>query len=326
MAEDLYRLHRIACAPEAATPLYAILADGASGLSRHKARLAVTAGLCKVDGVLAADPQHLVEGAVSIELDLRHGIPTKGAQVRARSEGGQRQPREAPFRILHEDPHVAVIDKAAGILSAPVDSDSREHIPAMLRNYWRKRGGGDKFIGVVHRIDQATSGCLVIARSAEAQRILQTQFASHSAGRRYRALVAGGPRRDEDTLTGKLGHGKDGRRCVVPDGIPGKDAITHFKVRQRYGQGSDVECWLETGRTHQIRIHLASIGCPVLGDPVYGPQPRQRKRDGLPPLPKAPRLMLHAWSVAFDHPIGGTRLEVEAPLPTVFGEVAGSLR
>jgi len=338
---ELYRLHELTLEVESAadssdegqsaTPLYRALAAAVPELSRHKARLAISAGLLSVDGATELDPQHALDHAVPARLDLRQGIPAKGAQ-RARRRQGAHPGGERPFHILYEDDQVVVIDKASGILAAPTDADSRGHVLELLRAHWRAQGARDRFIGVVHRIDQATSGCLVVARSNQVQRILQAQFARHAAGRSYRCLVAGNPARDADTLSGKIGRGHDGRRAVVGVERPGKEAITHFEVLRRFARGAELRCTLETGRTHQIRIHLASIGCPVLGDPVYGPQRQRRGRDrrrqrerGIELPPKAPRLMLHAERVAFDHPKSGTRIEVEAPVPEVFAEVARKL-
>ncbi|MDA3959757.1 MAG: RluA family pseudouridine synthase [Planctomycetota bacterium] len=320
---EIYCRHALTVTTEG-EPLYVLVADALPGLARNKARLAISAGLVQVDGALASDPQKTVAaGSHDLVVDLAQGIPNRGAQRAHRRDGGSAAVVERPFAVLFEDDQIIVVDKASGILSAPADSDSHGHIPELLRNYWRSKKSGHRFIGVVHRIDQPTSGCLVVARTQEAQRILQTQFASHSAGRRYRCLVAGGPRQDQDTLNGKIGRGLDGRRSVVDETRPGKDAITHFTVRERYATGADVEVWLETGRTHQIRVHMAGIGCPVLGDPLYGMRGKRGKpADG---IPRAPRLMLHAWQVAFDHPRSGERIEVEAPVPPVFAQVAKGL-
>ncbi|MHC5067326.1 MAG: RluA family pseudouridine synthase [Planctomycetota bacterium] len=318
--DELYRLHDISLSE--AGPLFAAIAATVPGLSRHKARLAITAGLVTVDGTLCLDPQQTADAGATLVLDLRQGIPAKGAQRRDRTE----RPRsDRAFTILHEDDDLVVIDKASGILSAPIDANSHGHIPELLRAHWKARGIESRFIGVVHRIDQETSGCLVLAKTREAQRIIQAQFTTHSAGRTYRCLVAGNPRQDRDTLTGKIGRGPDGRRAVVEDRLPGKDAITHFEVISRFIRGSELECRLETGRTHQIRVHLAAIGCPVLGDPVYGPQPRGRRRRSGPALPRAPRLMLHAHHIKLDHPRTGLRLECDAPLPELFAQLRGTL-
>lgn len=312
---ELYTLHTFD--HDAGGELFAVLAEHLPGLSRHKARLAVGAGLVQVDGRLAQHAKHELDASSHrVRVDLRHGIPDRTAQKRARTAGAAPRPGRR-FSILYHDQHVVVVDKASGVLSARSEAGEHGHVPELLRNYWRKQGQDPRYLGVVHRIDKETSGCLAIALTREAQRILGEQFASHVAERQYRCLVEGQPQQDRDTLRGKLGHGRDGRRAVVPHHRPGKDAITHFQVVNRYAHGSELTVRLETGRTHQVRVHLASIGCPIVGDPVYGPRERTTK---------APRLMLHAETLSFDHPSSGERISVSAPLPSVFDEVRTTLR
>ena len=154
------------------------------------------------------------------------------------------------------------------------------------------------------------------ALTRDAQRMLHGQFATHSAGRTYRAIVMGQPRNDRDTLNSKLGRGEDGRRAVVEEDDEGKDSITHFTVLNRYAQGAELEVVLETGRTHQIRVTLADIACPVYGDNVYAFKPRKNQVFG----PRSPRLMLHAEELSFDHPSTGKRITVKAPIPAAFAE------
>lgn len=304
---ELYSLHQCSLqAPE--QPLHAVLADAITGLSRQKARQAIVAGLVSVDGSLQTSPTwKLGDEAVDVVLDLRHGLKNRQQQA----------PHEKPFSILFEDTDVCVIDKAAGILSAPSNSDDHGHIPELLRRYWRSQQQNPGYIGVVHRIDQATSGCLVLAKNKQAQQILSQQFHSHAAERQYYCLSLGQPRQDSDTLDAPIGRGHDGRRAAVDEGDSGKSAITHFTIRQRIGNiASELDVRLETGRTHQIRVHLAGIGCPVFGDEVYAKAARERGR--LKGMPRAPRLMLHAGQIAFDHPRTGERISVTAPEPSLY--------
>lgn len=310
---DLYRLHESA-APEGEAALYAQLAAVVKGLSGRKARLAITAGLVTVDGELSIDPQAAIRAGQALRVDLRQGIPSAGQQ-RAGGQGTSKGAGERPFNLLYRDQAVIVIDKASGILAAPTERGQRGHVLEALREWAKRQGEPLPYLGQIHRIDQPTSGCLVVALSKPAQSLLSTQFATHCAERQYRCLVAGGPRQDADRLDGPIGRGPDGRRAVVSDGRPGKEAVTHFTVVKRYAGYSDLSCRLETGRTHQIRVHLAGIGCPVLGDAVYG---RRRGGGG---LPKVPRLMLHAHAVHFDHPLSGERMHIEAPLPRVYRQL-----
>jgi 23S rRNA pseudouridine1911/1915/1917 synthase len=220
-----------------------------------------------------------------------------------------------------------VVDKQPGILSAPSlqhtkgELPERGHLPELLRRVYRRRGIDLDFLGQVHRLDRETSGCICFARTREAQRMLSSQFAGSAAGRTYRALVMGNPRRDQDSLRGKLGRGVDGRRAVVDDDEDGKESVTNFRVMRRFPRGSELEVSLETGRTHQIRVMLKDIGCPVYGDKVYTFEVRKGE---IPPL-RAPRLMLHASELSFDHPKTGKRISVQAPIPATFTSFAERL-
>jgi 23S rRNA pseudouridine1911/1915/1917 synthase len=323
---ELYSLHRLTIAA-AGEPLFAALANALPGLSRHLARQAVSAGLVTVAGTAVLEPKHaLPAGDTAIECDLRHGIK---APLRARLHEAT-PPAEKPFTIIYEDHALVVVNKAYGVLSAPqqkagaMDPPERGHVPELLRRAFRKQGRDLRFIGVVHRLDKETSGCLAFALNREAQRLLGVQFATHAAGRTYRCLVTRAPRKDEDTITGTIGRDLEGRRALVDEDEPGKESITHFRVLHRFRLGAELEVRLETGRTHQIRVSLAAIGCPVYGDRVYGL--RVRPIPGAPALPKAPRLMLHAHLLALDHPLSGQRIEAVAPIPPAFAEFAKLLR
>ncbi len=323
---ELYSLHRLTLT-SAGEPLFAALANALPGLSRHLARQAVSAGLVKVAGDLVLEPkQALPAGQARIECDLRHGIK---APLRARIHEAT-PPADKPFTIIYEDHALVVVNKAYGVLSAPphqtgpMEAPERGHIPELLRRAFRKQGRDLRFIGVVHRLDKETSGCLALALTREAQRLLSVQFATHAAGRTYRCLVTRAPRKDEDTIVGTIGRDHHGRRAMVDEEEAGKESITHFRVLHRFRLGAELEVRLETGRTHQIRVSLAAIGCPVYGDRVYGL--RVRPAPGAPVPPKAPRLMLHAHLLALDHPVTGARVEAVAPIPPVFPEFAKLLR
>lgn len=326
MASDssLWHQHHITVSGEASA-LVDALVRALPALSRRRAREAVLSGLVRVQGAQVIDPKSLVEPGNQVDLDLAHGIP----HHQARAAGSTPDRSAPPFTVLYEDDEVVVLDKAAGILSAPGgEEEGRDNVLGRLRLFWRRQGREVPFLGVVHRIDLATSGCLVVARTRHAQHILQAQFSGEGAGRTYTALVVGNPRRDQDTLTGTIGRGEDGRRALVADPTLGKSAITHFRVVERFAQAAHLELNLGTGRTHQIRIHTAAIGCPVLGDPVYSRELRKNKRvaAGSTLGIRVPRLMLHAHGVAFDHPRHGRRIEVKAPLPEIFTTVCATLR
>ena len=345
---EIHRLHRVSLAAPGEF-LFVALADAVPGMSRGQARQAVLAGLVKVDGAVVTTPKHVLDDRPhAIEADLRQGI-----ERALRERGHGREPAAPrPFSVLYEDRHVLVVDKAAGILSAPMghidgEAPERGHVPELLRRMGRRRGRELRFIGVVHRLDRQTSGCLAFALTGEAQRVLAAQFAGHFAGRTYRCLTDGAPSRDELTLTGVISFGPDGRRCFRLDAAagdrlaerararagessgeaegdvrsgrregPGRDAITHVKVLRRLRRGAELEVTLETGRTHQIRVSLLAIRCPVSGDPVYFERDRGGGRHASPLRP--PRMMLHAHTLSFDHPATGRRIEVVAALPEEF--------
>ncbi|TVR47342.1 MAG: RluA family pseudouridine synthase [Planctomycetota bacterium] len=319
-SNELWQRHRLPPLSQPNTEPPAILdrlTAAIPELSRRRAREAVLSGLLSCNGEILVDPQAKPEARQELILDLSQGIP----HHRARESGGRASPGERPFTILHEDQELVVVDKAAGVLSAPGgEEEGRDHVLSRLRAHWRKQGLDASYLGVVHRIDLATSGCLVVARTKQAQNILQAQFAGESAGRFYTALVFGQPRRDQDTLTGDIGRGVDGRRALVADPSLGKSVITHFRVLERFTHASLLEVSLSTGRTHQIRVHLSAIGCPILGDPLYGRELVKGRRvpAGATAELRVPRLMLHAHRVSFDHPRHGRRMEISAPLPDLF--------
>lgn len=301
------------------TPLLEALCDHLPDCSRRKAREALRAGLCTHNQALAQDPKERVSDGDALEVDLRHGIPHHQAR-----KDGSKAANEPSFRVLHEDAALIIIDKAAGVLSAPgEDEQGRDHVLANLRQHYRHKGHDLPYLGMVHRIDKGTSGCLVVAKTRQAQQLIQAQFVGHGAGRSYTALVLGGPRQDRDTINADIGRGPDGRRWLSSDPTSGKSAVTHFRVDHRFAAAARVELELDTGRTHQIRIHMAAIGCPVLGDPLYS---RDRHKGRIQPAGtsrgiRAPRLMLHAHAIELDHPSSGTRLRVESPLPPAFAQL-----
>jgi len=227
------------------------------------------------------------------------------------------------LRVLHEDPHVLIVDKPAGLLSQPTPEDERDTLVSRATRYLKLRhGAGKTFIGVVHRLDKDTSGALALARSPEAIRAFQKLFREHDIERQYLAVVEGTPRRESGTIDLSLVKDRgDLRRGVARREDEGRRAVTHYRVVERFGPvASLVACWLETGRTHQIRIHLAEIGHPVVGEAVYRPRSQ--------PSCKAHfhRQALHAQTLGFVHPILGHEVKVEAPLPADLDALIVDLR
>lgn len=317
MPQDLYVLHRLRLAA-AGQPVFEALAAGVPGLTRSQARKALVAGLVKLGGQALSDPRATVpEGGASVELDLRHGVRRTYVRIR---HGAAPLEQALDLGILHLDDQMCVVDKPSGLASVPPPPGHSErkvhHVGEVLRRQLRKQGREAGFLGVVHRLDLDTSGCLAVALTREAQRVLAAQFAGTSAVRTYRCVVAGNPRQDADEIRGKQGRGDDGRRALVDEDEPGVEAVTRYTVLRRFAHAAELAVELGTGRTHQVRVALAAIGCPVLGDRVYA-----RGRSDA----RAARLMLHAFSLEVDHPRTGSRLRIESPLPALFRQVLDGL-
>jgi 23S rRNA pseudouridine1911/1915/1917 synthase len=223
--------------------------------------------------------------------------------------------------VLHEDEHVIVVDKPAGLLTVPSAPGLHDEDTALgrVQDYARRlhpRGG---YAERVHRLDRDTSGVLAFALSREARAGLIDTFRHHRIERGYLALVEGEPAAEAGTIDAPLREAwVSGRRGVARPGEAQRAARTHWRVRERLPGAALVEVRLETGRQHQIRVHLAHVGMPVLGDPVYGRPARGR--------PLARRPMLHAFRLAFAHPVTGERVAAESPPPEDFRRALDALR
>jgi 23S rRNA pseudouridine1911/1915/1917 synthase len=207
------------------------------------------------------------------------------------------------LRIAYEDAHLLVVDKPAGVVVHPAPG----HASGTLVHGLLARGaagGQPERAGIVHRLDRDTSGLLVVARSEEAYERLQALVRERELERTYLALVRGRPRSWRGRIEAPIGRDRsDPTRRSLDTDSP-REAVTHFEVEELIGRHALLRVRLGTGRTHQIRVHLAAIDLPVVGDPVYGV-----------PEPKLGRQFLHATALAFDHPFTGQRVEVESPLP-----------
>ncbi len=230
------------------------------------------------------------------------------------------EPEEMPLDILMEDAVFAVINKPSGLAVHPGRGRfSGTLVNALAYHFARlSRKGGAYRPGIVHRLDMDTSGAMVIAKTEAAHMALSGAFKARTVTKLYRAIVYGDPAHEEDRIEAPLGRdlARPERMAVRHDG--GRDAITDVCLLERFVVAAHVEASPLTGRTHQIRVHLASRGHPILGDPIYA-------RQQTPPV-ETPRLMLHAWRLTFPHPESDEPIEVEAPVPEDFKAVLAALR
>jgi 23S rRNA pseudouridine1911/1915/1917 synthase len=277
------------------------------GLSRRAAQEAIHNGRIDVNGQTCAEPGRVVDTEIAVTF-----FPSRPKQRKVKGR----------LKILHEDPYVLIVDKPAGILTLPTPEHERDTLLERVRRYVAIRHGGTPYVGVIHRLDKGTSGALAFARSPSALRGFQALFKAHDIERQYLAIVEGVPNRESGTIDLALVTDRgDLRRGVGRRPGEGRRAVTHYRVIERFGSVATlVACWLETGRTHQIRIHLAEIGHPVVGEPVY----RGRRQ----PRCKAQfsRQALHAQTLGFQHPFTGELVRVESPLPQDLAEFVVDLR
>jgi 23S rRNA pseudouridine1911/1915/1917 synthase len=232
------------------------------------------------------------------------------------------EPEDIPLDFLYDDQHLAVVDKPAGLVVHPAPGHpDGTLVNALLYHLDDLAGvGGELRPGIVHRLDKETSGAMVVTKNDETHRALADQFKEHTVGRRYHALVFGPGLDDEGTF--ETGHRRDPSNRMRYTGQKGGDrrAITHYEVVERFDSGVClVECWLETGRTHQIRMHFYEANAPVLSDSMYAGRSTGNSR-------LLDRQALHARTLAFEHPSRGERMDFESPYPEDFAYALEELR
>jgi 23S rRNA pseudouridine1911/1915/1917 synthase len=238
------------------------------------------------------------------------------------------QPEEIPLEVLFEDKHLLVVNKSPDIVVHPsVGHDEHTLVNALLHHCAGELSGigGVARPGIVHRLDQETSGCLVVAKNDAAHLALAAQFEQRTVEKIYYALVCGVIQRDDgDIRVGIARHPNHRKRMAATEPGQGREAWTSFRVQVRFETATLVEVLLHTGRTHQIRVHFQHLGFPVVGDKTYGLRQNKRLTEltGL----TAPRQMLHAGKISFTHPTTGKRLKLEAPLPKDFRAVMKALK
>lgn len=229
-------------------------------------------------------------------------------------------PQEIPLDILYEDDYLLVVNKPKDMVVHP----SAGHmdgtlVNAVLAHCQGNLSGINGVLrpGIVHRIDKDTTGALLICKDDATHRELAEQLKVHSIRRRYRAVAYGNFKDDEGVVEGPIGRHPIDRKKMAVNYKNGKDAVTHYRVLERFGNATYIECRLETGRTHQIRVHMASIGHPLLGDEIYGSGKNPYHLQGQ---------ALHAMVLGFIHPHTGEYMEFEAPLPDYFVKLLDKLR
>ncbi len=230
------------------------------------------------------------------------------------------QPENIPLDILYEDDDIIVVNKPKGMVVHPAPGHySGTLVNALMYHCGDSLSGinGVMRPGIVHRIDRDTTGSLLVCKNDSAHRCLAEQLKEHSINRRYRALVCGNIPKDSGTVDAPIGRHPVDRKKMAVNERNGRRAVTHFQVLERFGSYTYIECRLETGRTHQIRVHMASTGHPLLGDSVYGPARCPFHLQGQ---------CLHAMTLGFIHPSSGEYVEFSAPLPDYFEALLKNLR
>ncbi len=303
---------------EAGTRLDIWLAARLPDLSRTRIRALVDAGHVRVAGA-ARKASHRLKAGDRVEAEVPPPAPEEMAA------------EAIPLSIVFEDEHVLVVDKPAGMVTHPGAGQRTGTLAAAALAHAPQMAGvgGPRRPGIVHRLDKGTSGLIVLAKTLQAYESLTAQLARRTVSRRYLCLVHGAPPRAHGVIDAPIGRDPRSRvRMAVATGGRGKRAVTRFQVLERFRGVSYLECRLETGRTHQIRVHLASLGHPLVGDESYGRRVLRKA-----PSPELARLIaglggvaLHAAGLSFLHPATGRPVEFTSPLPNRIERVVSHLR
>ena len=290
------------------------LAVAAPTLSRERLKSLIRNGAVEKEGQPVRDPATKVRGDESFRVVVPEPTPAHN------------EPQDIPLNVIFEDEHLLVVDKPAGLVVHPAAGNlDGTLVNALLHHCGGTLSGigGVARPGIVHRIDKDTSGLLVVAKTDVSHEGLAKQFAAHSIDRRYLAIVTGVPRLSEGTVDAPLARSAANRKKIaIVEGNRGKRAVTHWKRVKPLRDASLVECRLETGRTHQVRVHMASIGYPLLGDPVYG---RSKTHGKLLKELQFHRQALHAAELGFTHPVTKHRLSFSSAMPPDMQELFNAL-
>jgi 23S rRNA pseudouridine1911/1915/1917 synthase len=291
------------------------LAATVPSLSRERLKALIRSGAVEAGGKEVRDPATKVRGEEALRVTVPE--PTQA----------HNQPQDIPLTIVFEDEYLLVLDKPVGLVVHPAAGNlDGTLVNALLHHCGGSLSGigGVARPGIVHRIDKDTSGLLVVAKTDVAHEGLAKQFAAHSIDRRYLAIVNGAPNAAKGTVDAPLARSATNRKKIaIVEGNRGKRAVTHWRRLNVLTDAALLECSLETGRTHQVRVHMASIGHPLIGDPVYG---RSEKTHGkiLKEL-RFHRQALHAAELGFTHPVNKNRLSFSSPMPPDMQELFNAL-
>lgn len=291
------------------------LAD-ACDLSRERIKALIAEGRVSIDGKTATQGSAKVPGGARFAIAVPEAAPAEAVA------------QDIALDVVFEDEYLIVIDKPAGLVVHPAAGNPDGTLVNALLHHCRGQLsgiGGVARPGIVHRIDKETSGLLVVAKTDAAHEGLAVQFADHSIERAYRAVVGGRPNPLTGTVTGSIGRSNvDRKKMALVEEGRGKHAVTHYRTLEPLAHASLVECRLETGRTHQVRVHMASIGHALLGDPVYGRTPKPLR--ALLQRLDFSRQALHAAELGFLHPVTGKKVHFESQLPDDMATLIDELR
>ncbi|MEP0191703.1 MAG: RluA family pseudouridine synthase [Erythrobacter sp.] len=293
------------------------LAD-ATELSRARVQALIAKGAVVVDSEVASSASSKVTKDATFAINLPPAIEP------------QAKPQDIALEVAFEDEHLIVVDKPTGMVVHPAAGNQDGTLVNALLHHCKGQLsgiGGVARPGIVHRIDKDTSGLLVVAKSDAAHEGVAAQFAAHTVHRRYLAVCSGHPSPTNGTIEGRIGRSDSNRKKMAvleKKSSRGKHAITHYTLLDRLAHCALIECRLETGRTHQVRVHCASIGHSLIGDPLYGTAPKPLK----PLLAQLgfARQALHAAELGFNHPVTGEKVHFTAPVPPDMQELIDELR
>ena len=308
--------------PQAGSRLDKWLAGQLPDLSRSRLQALISAGMVSMNGHPADDASHKIKCGENYVVTIPPAEPAEPVA------------QDIALSIYYEDDHLIVIDKPAGLVAHPAPGNpDTTLVNALLHHCAGSLSGigGVRRPGIVHRLDKNTSGLLVAAKTDIAHRGLAEQFRDHSITRAYRAVCWGVPRPRHGEITGAIGRSARNRKKMAVVERGGKEALTRYKVEKSFGDAAAlVECRLATGRTHQIRVHMTSIGHPLVGDEVYG---GLQSRSGIKALPSDVKALLtgfhrqalHAYILGFIHPYTHQSLIFQSDLPLDFKELVNTL-